>query len=385
MQYQLESSASLLIIEPWRTSTDGCRLELKLKLRGTTHLIYFQANQPLSSRAEAALAIALIPAMKHGINIQAVGDVSPLIMDALPKIQSAFKAMKPRLSLVSISGISSHTPSPPKEFRAGVFFAAGVDSYYVLIKNQNEITDLIFVRGFNIPLGEDELLKRVSRSVHRAADVFGKNVVEIETNLRPFLESHFPWLFGFGPALASVGHLLADEFSRLFIASAHDDQYLMRAGSTPEIDPLWSTEFLTFTHEGLEASRLQRIKLLSQYPIVLDTLQVCNNNPGGEYNCGRCEKCIRTMIELRIAGALDNCNVFTSPLSTKRVSNLNLINRDARQYAEENLKALEELNLDPELQNALKIAINKPQWLLNTRKWFQKQLQRLAPRTRFSK
>ena len=39
-------------------------------------------------------------------------------------------------------------------------------------------------------------------------------------------------------------------------------------------------------------------------------LRVCWQNPDNAYNCGRCEKCFRTMLDLWVVGALDRCDTL---------------------------------------------------------------------------
>ena len=39
-------------------------------------------------------------------------------------------------------------------------------------------------------------------------------------------------------------------------------------------------------------------------------LRVCWQNVGTDLNCGRCEKCVRTMAMLAGAGVLDRCETF---------------------------------------------------------------------------
>lgn len=75
------------------------------------------------------------------------------------------------------------------------------------------------------------------------------------------------------------------------------------------LDPLWSTEGLTVVHDGCEADLNVKLAFVTQSPLVLETLRVCPGFGNG-YNCGRCMKCMRTMVALLQAGALERCRTL---------------------------------------------------------------------------
>lgn len=73
----------------------------------------------------------------------------------------------------------------------------------------------------------------------------------------------------------------------------------------------FSTENLRFYSSGLEASRLEKVKYIVDFPFTYDNLSVCLTEDQHSGNCGRCAKCTRTMAELECAGALERYkNVF---------------------------------------------------------------------------
>jgi hypothetical protein len=59
---------------------------------------------------------------------------------------------------------------------------------------------------------------------------------------------------------------------------------------------------------------LGKTKAIAEFPVVVRNLRVCFETPENGYNCGRCEKCYRTMVGLRVAGALAQCDAFDRPL-----------------------------------------------------------------------
>jgi hypothetical protein len=90
----------------------------------------------------------------------------------------------------------------------------------------------------------------------------------------------------------------------------------------------------------------------------MEWLRVCYKNPNGIYNCGRCEKCMRTMIALRAVGAQGRCKTLPNDLDLEEVANMHIPEHSivARRN---NLKALKRLGTDPELAQAFSEAIDK--------------------------
>lgn len=62
--------------------------------------------------------------------------------------------------------------------------------------------------------------------------------------------------------------------------------------------------------EGSTLSRLDKVRLISDWDVALQNLRVCTHNPPGRLNCGSCEKCIRTMTELVAVGKLSETQAF---------------------------------------------------------------------------
>lgn len=84
------------------------------------------------------------------------------------------------------------------------------------------------------------------------------------------------------------------------IAAWHTWRELWADGSHPLTDPLWSIEATAIVRHGRDAKRWQKLAVLAEVPGALDILRVCWQDH--RYNCGQCEKCLRTMVLLRILG-----------------------------------------------------------------------------------
>jgi hypothetical protein len=97
--------------------------------------------------------------------------------------------------------------------------------------------------------------------------------------------------------MASIAHLVG--FRNTIIASSHSEDDRMPWGSHPQTDHLWSTESSHLVHDGV-IRRSEKIRLIGQTPNALRGLRVCWQDTA--YNCGICEKCLRTRLSLRLLG-----------------------------------------------------------------------------------
>ena len=213
--------------------------------------------------------------------------------------------------------------------------------------------------GFDISVDQHSLYKKASDAVAYIAEELGKNVIEIETNVRSLLDPYISWEMSHGAALVSVGYLLSSHFSKIYIASTYTHANLHPWGSHPFLDPLWSTESLEFIHDRCEASRAEKTAFLAQHDIALRTLRVCWQCPHETYNCGKCRKCLITMIDLYAAGKLEQCTTFDVPLDIKNVYKINVDGNVGYSFLRGSLLTLEKKGVNPELRDAILYVLQK--------------------------
>jgi len=211
--------------------------------------------------------------------------------------------------------LSKFTPVPHvknEAKRVGAFFTLGVDSFYTLMTNVDDIDDLIYVKGFEAKIKQPRLMEDILLNIQHVARYFGKNTVFWISDIRNSLDRHVDWYtYGHGPALAAAALLREDTYKKIYIPASYTRQDAgIKCASHPAIDPLWSTESLTFVHDG-PISRPDKLRRLSQSKVALDMLRVCYQ--GTSYNCGVCTKCVRTMLTLNLLG-LRSCFGERPPL-----------------------------------------------------------------------
>jgi hypothetical protein len=265
------------------------------------------------------LAALLVPAMHLGEPLAISAPVSPRLLAAVPTLQDIYVAFDHRVRRIPVLATARDEVAPSaRSDAAGLFFSLGVDSFYSLIKhwrrltpNARTLTHLITIDGFDVGRGEEDapFPAAIRANALRVAGETGATWVPVVTNLRRFGAPLAPFTLMHGAALASVALALGELLGSVTIAASLTYDELYPWGSHPVLDPLWSTERLTVIHDGCERDTIDKTAIISAFPLVLDTLRVC---PGysARYNCGRCLKCVRTMIDLLVVGKLLPCRTF---------------------------------------------------------------------------
>ncbi len=349
------------ISRPEYSIEDGWHVaSASIAVSGKIHQLTYKVSAgPLAKGSDAFLSAALLPVMKMGQPLEVAGTVSPKLLSATQTIQDIFHKWFPEFQKIPVQAETELSEGVSGPAGVGIFFSGGVDSFYTLLKHQDEITTIIFVHGFDMMLERTSLRSKVSREIRRVAQELGKNLIEVEINVHELFDQYadFAERYG-GSVLPSIGLLLSPQFRKIYIPASEAYEHINPDSSHPLLDPLWSTENLTFEHDGCEANRIEKIARISQSDIALRSLRVCFDNRDDSYNCGRCEKCLRTMIGLQAVGALERCTAFNQKLDIAAVSNLKISYYRLIPFCKENLNALENNGNDPELAEALRLCIN---------------------------
>jgi hypothetical protein len=306
---------------------------------------FLAALLPLALKTKSTLVLDGVVSERLVINCQQIMKIYSRWFDNMNPIDIQAK------ELVSYSANSKSV---------GSFFTGGVDSFYTVLKNldtyQNEsrITHLLYVHGFDIDVDNQDLFETVKKEIKLAVNGLELEHLFIKTNLRQITDQYVRWgEEQHGAALASAGLCLSPFLKTVYIPSSVSYSELYKWASHPNVDPLWSNEQLQFIHDGNEANRSQKILWqLSKSKIALKHLRVCWKNTNNSYNCGMCGKCIRTKINLKITGVLEQCKTLDNNIDFKVFKDILLHSLVERR----NLKATIELmgDTNPKLKEMLK-------------------------------
>jgi len=267
----------------------------------------------LSTSGNPWLAALLPLAATLGEPLSLCLPVDSLLLRGADEIGSIWRGWYPWLSAVAIDAPAAE--ERPPSTRTGAFFSGGVDSFHTILRRLQEPTlrpeELVFVRGFDLRLSRDAALRARRDRIRRIADSLGLGLAEIATNVKETRVAEADWNdLSHGAILASCGLALEGRYGVLLIASTFDYGHLHPIGSHPLTDPLLSTSATRVVHDGAAYSRCLKVEYLAGSEVALANLHVCWES-GGDENCGDCEKCLRTMLMLELAGALDRASTFS--------------------------------------------------------------------------
>lgn len=237
------------------------------------------------------------------------GQVSPSLLRNLVEFQNAWSAWRPeRYSQVDIRAEIEKEEQRSEFNEALTAFSGGVDSNYsavyhrIVNKNRKPyvLRAGLMVLGFNMGLDKVEEFEHAVRSGREILNSLEMELIPIASNLKWISRE---WFDAFGAILASCLSLLGGRFSSGLIPS--DRSYpglVLPWGSNPLTDPLLSSDSFRIIHDGARLTRFEKIGEIGNIPEVRQHLRVCFYPTKDKLNCGRCEKCVRTILGFRALG-----------------------------------------------------------------------------------
>lgn len=273
----------------------------------------------LHTGPEPAVAALAMAAMSLGEDVEVSQPLSPRFHYGLLQFAAHFHLWLPReLEEIRVRS-PSFSPMAYPDARAVVScFSGGVDSFHTLYEHFGAaapnkdftLTHLFYAHGFDIPVG-DSLYETLASEFKDLAERLNLGFIGLATNVRSILDPLVPWVTSHGACLAASALLLAGGTRTFFIPSTNRHSALFSpCGSNPVTDPMLGTESLSLVHHGSHRSRIRKILAIENRPEVRKHLRVCWANVPGYRNCGRCSKCLKTMLPLKITGTLDAFPVF---------------------------------------------------------------------------
>ena len=299
--------------------------------------VFYEAGPPLAAALEAtpeAFVLSGLPiALWEGERRLSVeGALDETLADGLVRASSLLASWYERcgaLRLEPTEGfrVTTRRPAP----RRVALFSGGCDAFAMLRENRDvfpldhpdSIRHVVYAFGFSFLdrfKGEEQPRFRARYDAHaRRLETLGQRVgfelIRVDTNVRLLDPSREPFYYAahsgafLAPLVASPGFV-----SDALIASSGEGGPVQSPhGSHPLLDPCYSTGPVRVHHMQPQVSRMEKLRMIAEWEPAYDTLQVCHGwrAPSPEVlNCGKCEKCVRTMVELLVCEALPRFTSF---------------------------------------------------------------------------
>lgn len=282
-----------------------------------------------TTQAGAMLMAAALPALHCGeARLRCEQPVEAAVLRgievALAQLSDWYGYDRHRL-LLDARGVALQPALRPPH--AGSFFSGGVDSFWTLCNriatlpagHPLRVRDAVLAYGFDMGWGEDwerdlPLFAQSLEQLRPVTEALGVRLLPVATNVRSlFSDSNFWAARWHGMVLAAVAALLSGRLTDMMVPATNDLWHPGPWGSSPLIEPQFSGPAQRIYHDGVQASRLDKVRRLAEFPQVLPHLRVCtkvDRIPAGFLNCGVCEKCVRTQLELLASGVKQPCPSF---------------------------------------------------------------------------
>jgi len=309
-------------------------------------------------RADAFVAAVLPYAMREGIDIHVDAPLSEQLyymltttyIPALGKNAKSFHNI--RLECDVLESIEL-----PSAGAAGTGFSGGVDSFFTLCThlqtkaNRHSLTHLTF---FNVGASGDEggekarkLFLERQGPAKAAANANGLEFVSVDSNISEFLRHKHILTH----TMRSMSAALA--LQKLFSVYYYSSSNIISEFSLAKADEAagyydimsaycLSNENTRFIISGPNESRLEKCAAVAEYPPSYQHLNVCQAEAS---NCGKCEKCERTMLEFFALGKLERYRaVFDADefIASKDRHLTNLLANSGNRYNAEVLEKMKE-------------------------------------------
>jgi hypothetical protein len=293
----------------WRDGAGHLRLRAPRGLASSPH------------DASPYLAAGLQLAMRRGEDLELEGSVSRRLLGRSELIQSVYLQWNAELRRVRVRP-EADTDAPSGAGAVAAFFSRGVDSTYTAVADRHfmpALTHLLFVDG--VDLKDDAVREQEIRLAGEAAADIALPLVVATTNLRELSEPLCDWGDIVGAGWSFVALSLGGLLRRAVIPSTDTYASVAPLGTSPLLDPLFSTEAIDIEHDRLDRDRTAKVVwIVERRPELLAYLKVCAENRPD--NCGRCGKCLVTMAALQAAGGLGRATGFPSRIDLEAVRGL---------------------------------------------------------------
>lgn len=273
----------------------------------------------LSTEPEAFALGCAVPAMNHGERRLTIeGALCPRVREGLHALSVLLRDWYgDGVTALTVDAAGGFRPKPAAPPRSALFLSGGIDSLFTLVSNRADFPldhpasfrDALVVKGFSFfppdTAQAGDVWRRSWAAVRTLSAEAGVSAIPVTSNLRE-LEPDFMMFASryFGVMLAAVGHALARRVTNVSVGSDMHLTQLFPWGAHPLVFPMVCSSAVEIVESGGGRTRLEKTRFLAGHPGMLDALTVCPEGPFPDdaLNCGRCEKCVRTLLSLMIAG-----------------------------------------------------------------------------------
>lgn len=327
-------------------------------------------------------------AMGQAADLVVHGQVSPSLLRNLEEFQAAWVCWRPeRYTKVEITAdVERESPAANNMGAAITAFSGGADSCFTVWRHKTgqcgrlkrNIQAGVMVHGFvDTPLEQPDSFERAAAKSARILTSLGLPLIPIITNFR---ELEDDWEDAHGAGLGSCLMMFQGGYGAGLIGSSRPYQAIIPWGSNPVTDWMMSSDSFQVIHDGAALIRHEKLRQIANWPEAMQNLRVCWQGEQKDRNCGRCEKCIRTILSFR-AMRLDMPSCFEQDVNDAQILGLKNLRLGEIYYLNEILSLAKAASISESWVAALEECLRKNRMRANGQHSFQQQLRKIIPRS----
>ena len=256
----------------------------------------FQSQYPISEKLYYHLKNHVIPQLSKANSIETTTDIVMPLTDE--KFNGTWRGTGISLGVDSLTTIHEYTePDMPDNYKLTHLVNMKTGAHHGMI-------------GYYDGDVEESLFRQENEKAKKYCEKFGFNLITIATNLYEICAKEFNWDFDLVHGLHNLGTMLIlqNYFDKYYYATSEYhpvftfNLHKIQSNYEKWLMPLISTESISFYPANKAMDRLSKEKYISEFPDVAESLHVCWQS---DKNCGECDKCVRTIVQLDYLGELD--------------------------------------------------------------------------------
>lgn len=322
--------------------------------------------------------VAMLPyAMHHRLNIHLEGCADRELIAALEECQDLWTLWRPDLyQRINIFCDHISLPEITPGGKTVMAFSGGVDACYSLHAHQNSLLgsrskriDLgLLILGFDIERSNPEWIEIARDANRRILESYGVKQTVVETNWKDYCVE---WEMAFGFGVTAVLHHF-NKSHQFGIWSADEDyRFEVRPwGNHSSQNPLLSDRSFPIFATGTGLDRSSKVKAIATNPEILRNIRVCWAFPVKQLNCGKCEKCVRTYLNFKIAG-VETVEAISKHLKPSDVSRIKIKHETAKMFYSEILE--NSSTLRPAYRRAVRHALRMSWFYMRLKKFLDRR------------
>jgi hypothetical protein len=304
-----------VIVSGFIVEEDGVRAEVRWEEADRDTQEISVQGPDLCADPNAFLILCFLPAWHAGERRIVIedGGICPVLQANLAAASQTLMRWH-RLAEPPRIEASAETRLPAE--KVGLFLSGGIDSLASLRsslqrvpRSHPETVSAAILVGGSTTESKFTRLRELHEIIAREA---GVEPIALRTNAQSLHNDNMSFYINIyhGAFLAGLAHCLGGRLRKVKISATFDAANLEPWGSHPLLDPFYSSAHMAIDHHGLEMSRLAKTAIVADWPVGLDHVNVCVSPEAVGENCGRCEKCLRTMLALTALGKLNATAAF---------------------------------------------------------------------------